>query len=366
MDDATTIRTPYEEMHRSFIIRLLELKDKRGYLREASSFLRCFAGMHSGIHKWQMLEAPYSNMLRVRFALEPIIILNNGQEQTRNQSDWIIDFLFCDSVRNIKDILGYLSTIEFDDQPTKHALIHFGCSPYSYSWDIAHAAFMMQTSHYDSFHSISPYEMANYLSFDDRFFEVYAGIISGYAKSKAIANWQRDSQAFYYFCSHVVAEALEKKLGRNVIVNVNESTPRGVRVSVSLPDYEWQFGELVKPINAIHGLTLNIHFLSGEPVAHLGLSFHCKESYISDDEELEMIKAFYKESFFQKYNLGKSGFYWAKESVNPAVDEFAYAFKPLWIYNPWEIEQPEMRLDCSAQEQCATFIDDIADIIKSI
>ncbi|MBQ7244630.1 MAG: hypothetical protein IJS52_10590 [Bacilli bacterium] len=369
MEETTTIRTPYEEMHRSFVLRLIELKDKRGILRELREFLQHFAGIRTGIEAARILESRAENSVRVHIKLKPIIMLEGGKEVERPQEDWIIDFLFSDSYRRIGYTLDYLSSEEESQIEAKRALIHFGCSPDSYSGDIARNAFVAESSGYDVFYSVDPFEMSYFLGdgdrFGKRFFEVYAGIIEAYAKKKAIATWQHNARAFSFLCEKVIAEGLENKIGKSLLVRSSSRNRTEATVCFTLPHFEWDLFDGDELAEIIYGLTLRVHFIAGEPLAHLGLSHRGPmKATLLDGEPVS--KELYEKLFFRKFDMSKAGFVWAKSIEDPLDDEFAYSNRPLWIFDPWEDERPETRLGLTSQDLCGHLVDDIAEIFERI
>ena len=368
MKEPTKLLTPYEEMHRSFILRLIELKDKRGNLKELSEFLRLFAGIHSSIEQAQVLKPRYANTLRIRVRLFPRTIL--GEDSKELEPDWIIDFLFFDHYKGMGGILDALCLEEKDFPEAKKALIHFGCSPDSYGGDFARNAFVAQSSPYDSYRSIDPFDMAAYLGdgfrFNEKFFEVYAGIIGAFAKKKAIETNQRNARAFAFLCQNVLAEELKKRIDKGLVVETHHPSKGEAIVYFSLPNYEWNLvDEEGEPLGSIYGLTLNIHFIAGEPFAHLGLSHRGPVKAIPLNEE-PISKELYEECFYKKIDLSQTRFIWASTIEDPLDDEFAYSNRPLWIFDPWEDENPDKHLGRTPQERCGFLVDEIAEIFEEL
>lgn len=369
MEDTTKIRTPYEEMHRSFALRLIELKDQRGILRELREFLQHFAGIRSGIEEAIILNPPCENVLRVHFKLKPITLLEGEKQTEQPQPDWVIDFLFSDSYRRVGYTLDHLSTEEESKTDAKRALIHFGCSPDSYSGDITRNAFVAQSSGYDVFRSIDPFEMSCFLDdgdrFGERFFEVYAGIIGTYAKKKALGAWQKNALAFSFLCEKVIAEELERKIGKTLLVKASSLNKTEATVCFTLPHFEWDLFDGDEFVKTVYGLTLRVHFVAGEPFAHLGLSHRGPMGATPLDEE-PVSNEIYEKLFFHKFDLSKAGFVWAKSIEDPLDDEFAYSNRPLWIFDPWEDERPETRIGLTSQDLCGHLVDDIAETFERI
>lgn len=369
MEDTTKIRTPYEEMHRSFVLRLIELKDKRGILRELREFLQHFAGIRSGIEEAIILNPPCENVLRVHFKLRSITLLEGEKQTEQPQPDWVIDFLFSDSYRRIGYTLDFLSLEEKGQIGAKWALIHFGCSPDSYSGDLARNAFVSMASGYYVFRSIDPFEMSHFLDdgerFGERFFEVYAGIIGAYAKKKAIATWQKSARAFAYLCEKVVAEELQKKIRKSLLVKASLVTKAEATVCFTLPHSEWDLFDGDELVKTVYGLTLRVHFVAGEPFARLGLSHRGSMKMVPLGEE-PISKEYYENRFFRKFDLAKVGFRWTKAIEDPLDDEFAYSASPLLLYAPWEEENPESSPHLPPQESCGRLVDDIMKIIEDI
>ncbi|MDY6392393.1 MAG: hypothetical protein SPL80_06110 [Bacilli bacterium] len=366
MKPETQLATPYEEMHRSFVLRLCGLGDVHYPPQELRAFLRRFLRIRSPIRNVELLEARSSSSLRIGIRLE-----RNGSPEAEDeviQTDWTIEFLFCDNHKRVGQELYDLCEGEEGFGQGKHALIHFGCSPDSYSGDLARNAFVIKVSPYDIFCSIGPFEMASFLEggdrFEDRFALVYSGIIEAYAKNKALASWQIDARAFSFLCEKVIGEKLEQKTGQQFLVKTSFIGNGGAIVSFTLPHYPWSLRSEEERPTTIYGLTLRIHFFAGEPLAHLGLShFGPSMTLLSSDGPIS--KEDYETLFFQKLDLSKTGFAWAKEIKNPLEDEFAFSRRPLWIFSPWEKEKIEMRLDLSPRERCGRLVDEIEEIFAS-
>lgn len=362
MKETTAIRTPYEEMHRSFVLRLIELKNEHGVLRKLREFLQCFVGIRSGIEEAIILKPPCDNVLRGHFKLKPITILEGEKQIEQPQPDWIIDFLFFDNNRRISYALDFLSAEKENQIDAKRALIHFGCSPNSYSGDITRRAFVVESSDYAVFHSIGQFEMSLFLGdgdrFEERFFKAYARIIDEYAEKKAIATWQKNAQAFSFLCEKIIAEKLEKRIGKSLLIKTSFLSKTEATVCFTLPHFKWSLFDGDKLAKTIYGLTIHVHFVAGEPFAHLGLSHRGPMKAASLSEET-ISKDLYEKLFLRRFDLSKAGFNWARDIKDPLDDEFAYSNKPIWI-------RPETRLGSTRQDRCGHLVDDIAEIFEHI
>ena len=370
MELRTHLNTSYEELHRSFVLKLLELKNGHGQLAKLREFLRGLARIsRSSAQETIILDVPHENVLRIHFKFKPLYFIRDGERIEEPQPDWLVDFLFCDSYKTIGQILDFLSTNKDSVPVEKRALIHFGCSPDSFSGDIARDAMIRESSPYTVFHSINPYELSNFLGdgkdFGDGFFEIYAGILRAYAKKKALSTWQRNGYAFAFLCENVIVDALEKKIGKPVLVRASLLSWTESIVCVTLPQFEWVLTDGDTPVDSIFGVTLRIHFISGFPVAQLGLS-HYGPTKAHKIGEKPIVKETYEKLFFKKFDLRKAGFRWVNDIEDPLDDEFAYSIHPLWIFSPWEDERPEMRLCLTSKDLSGCLVDDIAAIFDKI
>ena len=368
MDETTIIRTPYEEMHQGFVLRLLMLKDDRGNLSELRDFLQCFAGIRSTIESVELLEAPFENVMRILIKQKPITILDEEEHAQQPLPDWIVDFLFSDSIVRVGYTINHLVWREENLVDAKRALIHFGCSPDSLSVLDAKDAFVTEISQYDSYRSIDVFEMAQFLeSFkdvDERYFEVYAEIINAYAKKKAIDTWKKDPKAFSFLCKYVIAEGIEKQIGTRLLVSVKMQNGYKAEVCFSLPEEEWVPLKEDEQDAFIHGLTLHVHYVSGNPLAHLGISHRgTMRSSIIGEEPIST--EMYKQAFFKKFDMTEIQYNWAKDIEYPLDDEFAYSFRALQLHHPCD-EFWDPRLYQDTLSGCKRVADGIAEEILKI
>ena len=367
MKEITKTSTPYEEMNRSFILRLIELRDKRGTLKELSEFLKRFIRIDLPIKEAHILESvsEYSRRIGISSKQIPNLQLNEKYETT--EFDWIIDFLFFDHYKLLCSEVEYLSLKAASIYGVKKALIHFGCSPDSYSGEMIRNAYVSECDGYDAYHSITPYEMSDFLKggerFDEKYFEVYAGIIDSHAKKKALSLWQRNALAFSFLCEKVIYKKLQEKIGRNLIVETIRSDEGEATVCFNLPAFEWDLFDNAEFVATLLRLTLHVHFIAGEPLAHLGVSLSGPINKNPSNDTI-ITREQFDRLFYKRFDVTKAGFIWAKDIINFASDEFAYSYSPLWIYSPWEEEKPEMRLDLTPEYLAGRLADDISEIIN--
>lgn len=337
MNEKLNLRTPYEELHRSFVLRLLEDKDRKGYRRNLTEFLRCFAGIHASVADVIPDECDAPWCIRARIKFNPVTVISDEGEKTVPQPDYVVDFLFVDSYRRVSFHAHLLADATDGTDGAKRALIHFGCSPESYAWGFIHNAPLESFANYDSFHSISGYEMSRFLGDGehllsdpfDRFGELYAGIIANHAKMKAAAEWKFSSQAFAFFCEKTLAQRISEALGKDVLVTSKGVAQSGADVCFSLVNDEWPVWEGEECIDIVYGTTLHVHYVTADPIAYVGLS-HLGTFGSSKLGEEPISKEKYEKLFLGKAEI--KDFEWVKSIDDPLRDEFAFGHRPIWIH----------------------------------
>ena len=309
------------------------------------------------------LPSPSKNVLRVLVKRRPLED-ENGKEVT-TPKDYVVDFLFSDSYEDTEKTLELLEKDKCSFPDKLRILIHFGCSPNSYSWDLIHSLQLYHISQYECIRSIDAFDMAEYLglgtSFGESFFEDYADAIASCASENAAVAMSRNPKALIYLFTEMLPIELAMKL-RCKVTGGHEGSAREPVIVISLPNLNWNpiaQDSLSREAVSPSGLKLLIHYKPGEPFARMTLShpfFVKEESQIVDCASL-----------IKQRDLSKTAFRWRKLLWFSPTGEFAASPHPLMIYPLWAEAHPEIKTDAARSDWYFTYlVDEIAEVLEKV
>ncbi len=210
MTHAKRTQTPYEALHRYYVLQLCKNDkppvDPKGNL---SFFLRYFGIIPSCLSSIRSVSKSPSS-IRIHIGLNPITTLRHREPSVDPQEDRVIDFVFAANPKRARFLSQLLADATPEPKGVKRALVYFGCDLGLDSGEFLHYAPNKALDAYDNVCSIGLYELADFLgepSEEDTFLDTYAQIVWTAAKAKAIMTWPHSLKAESFFRRHNLFES---------------------------------------------------------------------------------------------------------------------------------------------------------------